>query len=227
MPEVEVMSVMRYDLVIFDFDGTLADSTAWMMSTLNVMARRHGFREIGPTEMDRLRALPTREVIRALKVSPWRLPFIAADMRRQSAADAASISLFPEAADVLQELTDLGVTLAVVSSNGEQTVRAVLGKAQDLVDLYECEASLFGKASKLRKVMQRLAIGTNRTLYVGDETRDIDAAFRAHLPAAAATWGYGHRNALEARRPAYLLDRFSDLLRVAANQRHNLRVVPE
>src|SRR5690606_19385815 len=98
------MSAMRYDLVIFDFDGTLADSTAWMMSTLNLMARRHGVRQIDRAEMDRLRGLPTREVMRTLKVSLWRLPFIAADMRRQSAADAASISLFPEATDVLQEL---------------------------------------------------------------------------------------------------------------------------
>lgn len=218
---------MRYDLVIFDFDGTLADSTAWMMSTLNVMARRHGFREIGPTEMDRLRALPTREVMRTLKVSPWRLPLIAADMRRQSAADAASIPLYPGAADVLLELTDLGATLAVVSSNGEQTVRSVLGKAQHLVDVYECEASLFGKASKLRKAMKRLAIPPDRTLYVGDETRDIDAAFRAHVPAAAATWGYGHRHALEDRRPTYLLDNFSDLLQVSANQRHKPGVVAE
>lgn len=217
---------MRYDLLIFDFDGTLADSTAWMMSTLNVMARRHGFREIGPTEMDRLRALPTREVMRTLKVSPWRLPLIAADMRRQSAADAASIPLYPGATDVLLELTDLGATLAVVSSNGEQTVRAVLGKAQHLVDVYECEASLFGKASKLRKAMKRLAIPTDRTLYVGDETRDIDAARRAHVAAAAATWGYGHRKALEARRPTYALDSFSDLLRVTTNQRAPFRVLP-
>lgn len=221
------MSGMRYDLVIFDFDGTLADSAAWMMSTLNLVAHRHRFRQIGLTEMDRLRALPTREVMRTLKVSAWRLPFIAADMRRQSAADAASISLFPEATAVLQELTDLGVTLAVVSSNGEQTVRSVLGKAQHLVDVYECEASLFGKASKLRKAMKRLAIPPDRTLYVGDETRDIDAALRAHVAAAAATWGYGHRNALEARRPTYLLDSLSHLLQVVANQRHKLGVVAE
>jgi phosphoglycolate phosphatase len=100
-----------------------------------------------------------------------------------------------------------------------------LGKAQHLVDVYECEASLFGKASKLRKVMKRLAIATDRTLYVGDETRDIDAALRAHVSVAAATWGYGHRNALEARRPTHMLDSFSDLLRVTNHQRPRLREV--
>ena len=219
------MPDIRYDLVIFDFDGTLADSTGWMLSVLNVMARRHGFRQVDGAEIERLRGRPTREVMRALQVSPWRLPFIAADMRRRSAADAASIPLFPGAVEVLRELTDLGVTLAVVSSNGEDTVRAVLGEAQHLFDVYECRASLFGKAARLRKVVGRLAVQPRRALYVGDETRDVDAAFAAHLAAAAATWGYGHRTALAASRPDHLLDSFSDLLRVATSGRPHLRVV--
>ena len=46
---------MGYRLIIFDFDGTLADSAAWFAGALNGVARRYGFREIDLAEMARLR----------------------------------------------------------------------------------------------------------------------------------------------------------------------------
>jgi len=44
--------VSRYDLVIFDFDGTLADSAAWMMRAVNPMARRYGFKTVTDEEIE-------------------------------------------------------------------------------------------------------------------------------------------------------------------------------
>jgi phosphoglycolate phosphatase len=219
------MATLRYDLVIFDFDGTLADSKDWMVNTLSVMAGRHGFRQIGRDEVERLRGLPTRDVMRALGVSSWRLPFIAADMRRQSATEAASITPFPGALRVLIELADVGVTLAVVSSNGEVTVRSVLGESQHLIDAYSCETSLFGKSRKLRRTAKRLAISPERTLYVGDETRDIEAAYEAGVAIAAVTWGYNNRLALEGARPTHLIDSFSDLADLVIYDRPALKIV--
>jgi phosphoglycolate phosphatase len=219
------MAALRYDLVIFDFDGTLADSNEWMVNTLNVMARRHRFRQVARDEVERLRGLSTRDVMAALKVSPWRLPFIAADMRRRSAADAASIAPFPGASETLRELADLGVTLAIVSSNGEATVRSVLGESQHLIDAYACQASLFGKASKLQRVIKRLATSPKRTLYVGDETRDIEAAYKAGTDVAAVAWGYNHRQSLERSRPTHMVDSFTDLVNLVMSYRPALKIV--
>ena len=42
----------RYDLAIFDFDGTLADSAAWLRSTINDVAQRYGFRQITDAELE-------------------------------------------------------------------------------------------------------------------------------------------------------------------------------
>src|SRR5690606_37918960 len=75
----------------FDFDGTLADSKEWMIGVLNHLAVRHRFRQVDRAQIEALRGQPTREVMRDLGVSPWRLPFIAADMRKRSAADAGRI----------------------------------------------------------------------------------------------------------------------------------------
>ena len=45
----------RYDLAIFDFDGTLADSAAWFRSRINQVAQRYGFRQVTDEELERLR----------------------------------------------------------------------------------------------------------------------------------------------------------------------------
>jgi phosphoglycolate phosphatase len=209
---------MRYDLVVFDFDGTLADSTEWMIGVLNDLAVRHRFRQVDRAQIEALRGRPTREVMRDLGVSPWRLPFIAADMRRRSAADAGSIPMFPGVPECLRDLTDAGVTVGIVSSNGEATVREVLGECEHLIDAYACDASLFGKQRKLGGVSRKLAVPPERALYVGDETRDVHAAKAAGFDSAAVSWGYNTRSALAWARPTYLLDSFQELAVAIADQ---------
>ena len=209
---------MRYDFVVFDFDGTLADSAEWMIGILNDLAARHRFRQVDRTQVAALRGRSTRDVLRELGVSPWKLPFIAADMRERSAANAGSIPLFPRVPEFLRDLTDAGVTLGIASSNGEATVRAVLGEAQHLVDAYACEASLFGKRRKLDAVAGRLAFPHERALYVGDEVRDVHAAKAAGFASAAVSWGYNTRTILAAARPTFLVDSFDELGKAIANQ---------
>ncbi len=62
---------MRYDLVIFDFDGTLADSAEWTLGILNQVAERYGFRQVSEAETAMLRGWDNRAVIRYLGVPAW------------------------------------------------------------------------------------------------------------------------------------------------------------
>ena len=66
-------------------------------------------------------------LIRELGVSPWKLPFITRHMHGLASRDIATISLFPGIRDMLCNLDEAGVTLAIVSSNSEANVRHVLG----------------------------------------------------------------------------------------------------
>ena len=69
--------------VIFDFDGTLADSFPWFASVLNDVARRWGFRTIAEGEDAVLRHMHASEIFRHLQVPNWKVPMIAADLRRR------------------------------------------------------------------------------------------------------------------------------------------------
>src|SRR5262249_12759939 len=182
---------MSYRLAIFDFDGTLADSAGWVTRIINDVARRHGFRELSDAEIEMLRGRSNGEIIRYMRVPTWKLPAIAADMRRRMGADADSIPLFEGIADMLQSVKDAGVAVAIVSSNSEANVRRILGPAAvAAVDTFECGAGLFGKAGKFRKVMKRIGVPPAETICIGDETRDIEAAAAVGAASGAALWGY-------------------------------------
>lgn len=203
------MSACR--LVIFDFDGTLADSRQWFMNTLNDVADSHGFRKVSESEMNMLRSRPTREIVRYLGIRVWQMPAIARDLRRRSAEAASEIQLFEGVPELLSELRRSGVAIAIVSSNAEATVRTVLGDAAALVDHFVCGVSLFGKAARFRGLRRRLQLGPHQILAVGDEGRDVEAAKRVGFASVAVTWGYATEAALRSCSPTLIVRSVAEL----------------
>jgi phosphoglycolate phosphatase len=187
----------RYDLAIFDFDGTLADSADWFFGSLNEVAARFGFRATTEQERQALRRFDHREIIRGLQVPMWKLPAIARHMRRRATENIDSIRLFRGVPEALTALRSNGTRLAIVSSNSEQNVRRILGsELAGQIAFYGCGASLFGKTSKLRSAIRRCNVDRKRTIYVGDETRDIEAGRAAGTASGAVLWGYAAPDAL-------------------------------
>lgn len=201
-----------FRLLILDYDGTLADSGQWFADNLNRFAARHGFRSVAPGEIETLRGMPTREVIRHLKVRPWRLPAIARDMRRAVAEPGGTPLLFPGVPDFLARVKAAGITIAVVSSNTELNIRVGLGEANAArIDAFDCGASLFGKAGKLRRLARRFGVPGGEVLCVGDDSRDVDAARKAGLQVAAVSWGYANEQALRTASPDYVVHSIGEL----------------
>src|SRR5437879_4326198 len=146
---------MRYALVIFDLDGTLADSFPWFLSVLNTVAREFSFRQVAECDIEPLRHGSVHDILRKLDVPLWKVPRIARRMRAMKRVDMARIPLFPGVDTMLRGLTDTGVTLALVSSDNEANVRDMLGEANTtLISHFACGAALFGKAAKFKRVMK-------------------------------------------------------------------------
>jgi phosphoglycolate phosphatase len=192
----------RYDLVIFDFDGTLSDSGNWFLSILDDLARRFRFRSVTDDEIEALRNKTTREVIAQLGISRWKLPFIATHVRRRFAGSTDQIALFDGVRAMLSALSDSGVRMMVCSSNSEANVRAVFGPEDSArFEHYYCGSGLFGKVRKFRRVIADTGLAPTAILSIGDETRDIDAARETGLAAGAVLWGYANPDALMAMKP--------------------------
>ncbi len=150
---------MRYKLIIFDFDGTLADSFPFFVSTLDRLAERHGFKRVGSAELETLRGYDFRQLMKHIGLPLWKLPMVTKDFNGLMAREIARISLFEGAGDLLRALSERGITLALVSSNAYENVRRVLGDENgDMIRYYECGASIFGKPAKLKKVLRKSGI---------------------------------------------------------------------
>jgi phosphoglycolate phosphatase len=191
-----------YDLAVFDFDGTLADSFPFFLGIHNELARKHGFPEVAGHEVEALRGLSTRALAERARLPAWKLPVVARDfVARMQAADA--VPLFDGVAEALAQLHARGLRLALVTSNSQANVRRVLGEPlAALFDPVDCGASMFGKAARLRRVLRRRSVAPGRAIYIGDQTADGEAARAAGLDFGAVAWGYASLPALDMARPA-------------------------
>jgi len=203
---------MKYDLALFDFDGTLADSFPWFAGVMGELADRFKFRRIDPSEHDAVRKLDAREFLRHVGLPLWKVPLVAAHVRKLQAQQIGSIAPFPGVHDLFRRLVDRGIAVGVLTSNAETNVRAVLGPAAAaLVAHYDCDAPLFGKARKIRAVLRRTGADPTRTILIGDEVRDIDAARAAGVASGAVAWGYADVDALRSREPTEVFMTFDEI----------------
>ena len=194
---------MKYRLIIFDSDGTLADTLPWMRSQFNELAEAHGFRRVEPHEHERFRHLHGGALLRELGLPLWKLPRVVSAMRRRMAEHPGEFATFPGIRAALVRLVAGGAQLAIVSSNSRENVERVLG-AEDAARIthWACGVSLLGKAAKLRQVVRQSGGPSTGAIYIGDEIRDAEAAAKAGVAFGAVTWGQHGAEALGAQQPA-------------------------
>ncbi len=211
---VTALTAPRYRLVIFDLDGTLADSYPWFLQNLHGVLERFGLTSVSDTDIERLRGAGPREILDHLGVRRWKLPMIARHIRRLKSEHIAAIPLFQGVDELLQALRARGITLAMVSSDDGRNVRQALGSRNaSLFAHYACSASMFGKARKFRRVLRSAGVGPAETLCIGDEIRDLEAAREVGVAFGAVSWGYTSPDALEARAPDALFTSMPDILK--------------
>jgi phosphoglycolate phosphatase len=204
---------VKYKLVMFDFDGTLADSFPWFAQVVNDMADTYAFKRIEAHEVETLRGLNARQIIKHVGVPWWKLPRIGRHMQRLTAENIDRIALFAGVDRMLEQLSAAGVTLALVTSNSYNNARRVLGPENAArISYYECGASMFGKHGRFRRVLRQSRTLPHDALCIGDELRDLEAARKAGIPFGAVGWGFTQIAALQAQRPAELFMRVEEIV---------------
>jgi phosphoglycolate phosphatase-like HAD superfamily hydrolase len=197
--------------VIFDFDGTIADSLPVVIAIFEELLR--GGRPMPPAEVERLRGMSLLRVGAELKIVPWRVPFLLARGRSRMRRRLDEVPIFDGMEAVIRQLHKDGHQLYVVSSNSARTIRVFL-KKHDLdnqfIRVYG-RAGVFGKTKLLRLMLRRNGLDPQDTFYIGDESRDIEAAHRCHVRAIAATWGYNNNSLLKSHAPDFLVDKPADI----------------
>ena len=205
---------MRYSLLVWDFDGTLAQTHALALAAFNRLAAERRFRPI--TDYESARSQSTATLLRKHGISFWRLPGLVRAVREEMAAEIDRVRLVEGMAEVLRELHGRGHRLGVLSSNSEENVRRCF-RANGVAELFGFVVGyprLFGKAKALRRILRLETAERSGVMYVGDEVRDVEAAKWAGIISAAVTWGFNAEELLAASGPTHLLKRPEELLAI-------------
>lgn len=172
-------------------------------------------------EILRLRGLTAFNVLRELRIRPWRVPWLVVRGRTMMRREIDAIAVFEGIEDVLAQLKAAGVPMYIISSNSPGNIRKLLaarGLAEYFTHVYG-NVGIFGKAKMLRRVIGRNNLDAATTYYVGDEGRDIEAAKRVGVTSVAVAWGFNspellakHHPAVIVGKPAGLAKYFKELL---------------
>lgn len=215
---------MRYKLVIFDFDGTLADSLDCFLTAVNEAAQKFRFRPIEPAAVEEVRGWRAIDILAYLDLPLWKVPRVSRAMRQLMAEHIDSVRLFPGVDGLLATLAAQGVEIAVITSNSLENVRRVLGEENAaLVRHFGCGTSMFGKKSKLKRLLKQSGFAPEDTLCIGDEIRDADAARAAGIRFAGVAWGYTRPNILQRHSRYPLIHSAADVLKVLRRRRPGQR----
>lgn len=207
------MPFSHCSVLIFDFDGTLADTFGVGLGIFNQLSAEFGFRSIADEEISAARKMSARELIDAYGISHRKVPQIAARGLKLLHARMGEVQPFAEIPQVLQTLKARGYTLGILTSNSEDNVRLFLNRhGLTMFDFVRTSSRLFGKAREIRYLFRKHRWPKDTVALLGDECRDIEAAQKAQLPIVAVSWGFNSQEALTAQSPVALIHQPQELL---------------
>jgi phosphoglycolate phosphatase-like HAD superfamily hydrolase len=195
-------------VLIFDFDGTIADTLETIVRITNRIAPEYGYSPTTPEKLRYYQSLSTKEMLKQSEIPLFRLPFLLRQVRWEMGAELDSVSAASDLVPALQTLDEHGHQLMIMSSNSRQNILRFLQR-QGIADLFssvEGGVGLLSKARALKRIIRREDFDFSQVIYVGDETRDIDASKQVGVLIAAVSWGFSSREALAAQSPAFLID---------------------
>jgi|SRR5579883_2668811 phosphoglycolate phosphatase len=200
--------------LIFDFDGTLVNSFYHVVKKTSLLADEFNFRKIKDHEIESLRDLTSLEVLRFLEIPIYNLPRVISRIRKHLHNDMPSLAPVANIRNVLEKLYNAHFSLGILTSNSVENVTLWLDihDMRHYFDYIHAESRLFSKKHLMKKTLERYKIDKSTAFYIGDETRDIDAARKNAIHSVAVTWGYNSEKVLLQHQPSFMVRKPEELL---------------
>ena len=217
------MTKNKKPVLIFDFDGTIADTFTPTMEILREEYQRWGDRFHRQHTINQLRSLSITQIIQTIPGGWWKFIYLLLKAKKYIRAHAHQIKAYPGIVYTLHTLCDQGYELHIVTSNSRDIVTHFL-RQYDLENVFTSitpTRGLWRKAKTLRAVCRQLDIQPSQALYFGDEIRDITACRQAGLPIVSLTYGYNSLSGLEKYHPDYIVKKPSQILTLLQNLTKN------
>lgn len=211
---------MKYDLVIFDMDGTILDTLEDLADSLNASLSHFGYPTRSLEEVRRfvgngIRLLVERGVPAGLsveetdKVHQFFMEYYKAHCDQKTKP-------YHGIREVMKQLRQKGCKLAVVSNKADAAVKTLAEQYfPQLFDVALGEGKDTPKKPSpvgVCQVMQQLGVSKERSIYIGDSEVDIATARNAELDSIIVTWGFREESELRRQGANVLIDEPDELL---------------
>jgi phosphoglycolate phosphatase len=207
---------MKYRALVFDFDGTIADTLGETRRIFNQIAPDYGIRQVGEHELDGLRHLSLKQLLDHLKIPKRRVPALISRGTGLMRGNITNLPMITGMKEVLVELRRHVHSYGILTSNSTPNVDLFLRThgLREQFDFISSTSKLSSKSKHLKAIRKTFSLRSEEILYVGDELRDVKASQKAGIPIAAVTWGFNSQQSLAAEKPDYLFNHPTDFLRL-------------
>lgn len=206
---------MKKQTLLFDFDGTIADTFLHIVDISNRLAKEFKFKSIDPNEIELLKNNSVEETIKHLRVPTIKIPSILIRARNELHKEIDKIKPIDDLPEILEQLKNSGHQLGIITTNSAKNVSRFLAQHQlEYFDFVSSTSKVFGKSQSLKRLMRQKKINLNDVYYIGDEIRDILAAKKAGVQVISVSWGFNSKNALERHEPHYLIHTPTELITI-------------
>lgn len=206
---------MKKLILIFDFDGTIANTLPHMIKIGNKLSEKFHFKKIEPAEIEILKDKTSQEIIKHLQIPILKIPMIAAQAKKDLHKEIALIEPKQGLKEILRQLKSSNCQMGILTSNSLKNVTKFLEKhALNVFDFITPTSKIWSKNISLKRVIKKYRLSQKDIIYIGDEIRDIIAAKKAGVQTGAVTWGYNSQKALKKHNPDYLINTPQELLQL-------------
>ena len=207
----------QFDLIAFDWDGTLFDSTAIIARSIQAAVRDVGGTEPTLAQASYVIGMGLKQALAHVAPDvPEHLHAALGDRyRHHYFAAQHDISMFEGALALLADLKEKGYLLAVATGKSRRGLDAALA-TQTLAGVFDSSRTADETAGKpdplmLHELMQELEVAPARTLMIGDTTHDLLMAKRAGCPSVAVSYGAHEPQAFAELSPRYVAHSVAEL----------------
>jgi len=204
------MSRKQFDLIVFDWDGTLMDSTATIVKCIQAAAKDLGLPIPTHEAAAYVIGLGLQDAMQAALppgVDPKYYPRMVERYRYHYLAQDQDLTLFEGARDMLADLSQQGYFLAVATGKSRVGLNRALDtvKLLSLFDATRCADETFSKPhpAMLQELTRELGQDLKRTVMIGDTTHDLQMAINAGAAGVAVEYGAHGIPELHALNPLY------------------------
>jgi len=206
----------KHVVIIFDFDGTIANTLDSIIDIMNGLADEFGFRKIQENDVEYLRGKNPKEILKHLGISLFKLPFVIRKARQEMNSHIAALNLSVELLPILKILKKNGYQLEIVTTNTKDNVKKIL-EANELLNSFDfiyTANKVFGKDRTISKILKKKNMDKSNVYFVCDEVRDIQAGKKVGIKTIAVSWGYNTKTAPLKEKPDYVIDSPMDLEKI-------------